>query len=177
MKKKRVAVGSENPVKIEAVRLAFLAVWPDEEWEIIGVAVESGVSDQPMSDEESIAGARNRARRARAARDADYGVGLEGGLHKIGEDFFDCGWIAVVDCEGREGIGSTVKVPTPPRIVAMIKQGMELGVANDIVFGATNSKQSEGHFGLMTKGAITRTSGYRDGVIMALTRFIHPELF
>lgn len=173
----KVAVGSENPVKIEAVRLAFAAVWPDDAWEVAGAAVASGVSDQPMSDEESILGARNRARRARAAADADFGVGLEGGLHRIGEYFFDCGWIAVVDREGREGIGSTAKVPTPPRIVAMIQQGMELGVANDIVFGTTNSKQSEGHFGLMTKGAITRTTGYRDGVIMALARFIHPGLF
>ena len=173
----KIAVGSENPVKLEAARLAFGAVWPDEKWEIIGVAVASGVSDQPMSDEECIAGAKNRARSARAAADADYGVGLEGGLHQIGEHFFDCGWIAVYDREGREGIGSTAKAPTPPRIVAMIQEGMELGTANDIVFGTTNSKQNDGHFGLMTKGVITRASGYRDGVIMALARFIHPELF
>ena len=173
----KIAVGSENPVKIEAVRTAFLAVWPDGEWEVAGVAAASGVSDQPMSDEECIAGAKNRARLARAASNADYGVGLEGGLHRIGDVFFDCGWIVVCDREGREGIGSTAKVPTPPRIVAMIQEGMELGTANDIVFGVTNSKQSDGHFGLMTKGIITRAIGYRDGVIMALARFIHPELF
>ena len=173
----KIVVGSKNPVKIEATRLAFFAVWPDTLWEVVGVDVPSGVSNQPMSDQESIKGARNRARQAIAAHDADYGVGLEGGLQEIDGHFFDCGWIVVCDREGREGIGSTAKAPTPPRIVAMIQEGMELGTANDIVFGTTNSKQNDGHFGLMTKGVITRASGYRDGVIMALARFIHPHLF
>jgi len=58
-----------------------------------------------------------------------------------------------------------------------ILQGMELGVANDVVFGSTNSKQGEGHFGLMTKNVITRSDGYMQGVVMALSRFVHPHLF
>ncbi len=172
-----VAVGSLNPVKIEAVRLAFLALWPDETWRVEGVNVPSGVSDQPMSDEESIRGARTRATRALKAFSADFGVGLEGGLHQIGKRYFDCGWVAVCDREGREGMGSTARIPTPPRMIKMIKSGMELGAVNDIVFGTANSKQGDGHFGLMTKNVITRISGYRDGVVMALSRFVHPDLF
>ena len=61
---KKVAVGSKNPVKIEAVRLAFKTAWPRKEWAVEGVEVDSGVPDQPMSDEESICGARNRAQRS-----------------------------------------------------------------------------------------------------------------
>lgn len=52
-----VAVGSTNPVKIEASKLAFEAVWPKRVFEVEGVSVSSGVSDQPMSDQESITGA------------------------------------------------------------------------------------------------------------------------
>ena len=48
---------------------------------------------------------------------------------------------------------------------------------NDKLFGVENSKHGDGHFGLLTNGAITRTSGYRDGVIAALARFIKPEVF
>ena len=173
----KIAVGSQNPVKIEAVRLAFEELWPEERWVVEGVNVSSGVSDQPMSDEESIQGARNRAERSIKELHADYGVGLEGGLHQIGELYFDCGWVAVVDRQGIEGIGSTAKIPTPPRMVEMIKKGMEIGVVNDLIFGTQNSKQGDGHFGLMTKNVITRRSGYRDGVVMALSRFVHPELF
>lgn len=173
----KVAVGSKNPVKIEAVRLAFAAIWPEEEWTVEGIEVSSGVSDQPMSDAEAIEGARNRARHALEKTNADYGVGLEGGLHQIGEQHFDCGWVAVRDKKGNEGIGSTVRVATPPRIVEMIMQGIELGTASDIAFKRNNIKQQEGFFGMMTKNVITRTDGYRDGVIVALSRFIHPHLF
>ena len=173
----KVAVGSQNPVKIEAAQRAFGAVWPEEKWEVCGVEVLSGVSAQPMSDEESIRWARNRAQQAIEKTGADYSVGLEGGLHKIGAHYFDCGWVVVIDRDGAEGIGSTARVMTPRRIMELIHQGMELGAANDIVFSAINSKQKEGHFGLMTKNVITRSDGYMQGVVMALSRFVHPQLF
>lgn len=172
-----IAVGSYNPVKLEATLRAFKSVWPEKRFKIVGTKVKSGVSNQPMSDKKSITGARNRARNAILAGKADFGVGLEGGLAKIGEWWFDCGWIVVVDKKGLEGIGSTIKLPTPAKMVKMIKRGMELGEVNDKLFGLKNSKQGQGHFGLMTKGSITRTDGYRDGVIAALVRFIQPAVF
>lgn len=173
----KIAVGSHNPVKLEAVRLAFEKVFPQEQWEIVDVAVESGVPDQPMSDEESVRGARNRAMRALDQMNADYGVGLEGGLEQVGNEFFDSGWIVVADRKGRQGVGSTLKIVVPPPVMDLVRQGMEMGSANDAIFGTQNSKQSNGHFGLMTKNAITRTDAYRDGVISALARFLRPELF
>lgn len=173
----KVAVGSQNPIKIQATKEAFEKIFPETEWEIIGIEVDSEISNQPMSDTESIKGARNRARKAMRELKSDYGVGLEGGLQQIGENWFDSGWIVVIDKYGNEGIGSTVKIPTPQKLMNLILQGVELGVANDMVFKKVNSKQAEGHFGSMTKNAITRTRGYTDGVIAALTRFIHPDLF
>lgn len=59
----------------------------------------------------------------------------------------------------------------------LIHQGRELGDVNDILFGVENSKQGEGHFGLMTNGVLTRQQGYQDAVIAALSAFLHPELF
>jgi inosine/xanthosine triphosphatase len=52
-------VGSTNPVKINAVINAASETWP----EIIaqGFAAPSGVSDQPIGDEETRLGAKNRA--------------------------------------------------------------------------------------------------------------------
>jgi inosine/xanthosine triphosphatase len=173
----KVAVGSRNPVKISATRSAFKKLWPDSKWNVVGVDVSSGVADQPMSDNESIKGASNRAKRAMKNENADYGVGMEGGLQKIGKNWFDCGWMVVVDRKGRMGIGSTVRIETPKKLIKLIKQGKELGEANDLYFKEENSKQGQGHFGLMTKGLITRTHGYSEGLIMALTRFVHPDLW
>jgi len=173
----KIAVGSQNPVKIKSVELAFKAVWPDKEWEVLSIDVSSGVSDQPMSDEESIKGAGNRAKQAIEKTQADYGVGIEGGIQKIGENYFDCGWVVILDKEKNQGIGSTIRMIAPLKMIEMVKQGMELGKVDDILFNKSNSKQAQGHFGLMTNNAVTRTDGYKDGVIAALSRFLHPDLF
>ncbi len=177
MKSLKVAVGSKNPVKIEAVRQAFSTVFPDQKWEIVGVDVDSGVSNQPMSDRESIKGARNRAKKSLRKLKADFGAGLEGGLHKIHKSWFDSGWIIIIDKKGDEGIGSTVRLNTPDTFMKHVFEGIELGVVDDIIFKKHNSKHTDGHFGLMTRNGFTRISAYRDGVISALSRFIHPHLF
>lgn len=172
-----VAVGSTNPVKINAVKKAFLQVWPQENITVKGIEVDSGIPSQPKSDEESIKGATNRAKRALEKLGADYGVGLEGGVHKIGDNWFDSGWMVVVDKNGTEGIGSTIKMHLSEKIMKHVHSGKELGDATDAVFGTVNSKQANGHFGLMTNNIITRTSGYTDGIIAALARFIRPEAY
>jgi non-canonical (house-cleaning) NTP pyrophosphatase len=98
---KKIAVGSTNPAKLSSVKQAALALFPDSpNAEIVGFKVPSGVSDQPMSDDECIRGAITRAKNALEASgsdDTDFGVGLEGGVHQINEKWFECGWIAVVD--------------------------------------------------------------------------------
>jgi inosine/xanthosine triphosphatase len=177
IKTMRVAVGSKNPVKVEAVRLGFQAVWPERAWDVEGVDVASDVSNQPMSIQESIRGARNRARKAMTALHADFGVGLEGGIFAEGEFFFDGGWMVILDKDGREGVGSTVQMVVPKKMMELINEGKELGEVNDIIFKQDNSKHAGGHFGLMTNNAITRTEGYKDGIIVALARFVHPHLF
>lgn len=173
-----VVVGSTNPVKVESVLQGFQKSWPDKNWHVIGNQVDSGVSHQPMSSKESIQGARARAQAALAATaEADYGVGLEGGLEAVNGLWFDCGWCVIVDRQGLEGIATSARIETPDSIMEHIRQGKELGDAIDIIFKRKNAKQAEGQFGLMTNGAVTRTDGYVQAVCLALSRFLHPELF
>lgn len=179
---KQVCVGSRNSVKVEAVGNAFIQVWPQQPWNVTGFDVLSGVRDQPMSIEEAITGAYNRAKAALEGGNSDYGVGLEGGIYtvtvpSIGEIVHDTGWVVVIDKYGVFGVASGPHMVVPPRMLQLIKSGDELGVAVDKVMGMTNSKQSIGHFGVMTNQVITRKSGYTMGVVSALARFIRPELF
>ena len=174
----QVIVGSLNPVKIEATRIAFTRVWPEQNWIVNGCAVPSGVSAQPMSFTETIRGARNRAVNALSTSAASlYTVGIEGGLQQIEGQWYDFGWIIIRDRAGNEGIGATIGMAVPPRMIEMIQQGMELGDVIDIVFEKQNSKQVNGHFGLMTHDALTRSAAYADGVVSALSHFIQPNLF
>jgi inosine/xanthosine triphosphatase len=169
-----IAVGSQNPVKIEAVRLAFERLWPAERWQVQGCVANSGVTAQPMTDTEACCGARARAASALKQLNAAYGVGLEGGLQKVDQYWFNCGWAAVSDRAGSEGIGTTIRMVVPERLMRIVLSGKELGEACDEVFQSRNTKQAEGHFGLMTKNAIDRTTAFRDAVIAALAPFISP---
>ena len=173
----KVAVGSQNPTKINAVKKAFEKVFPQTSWEVTGVDVPSGVADQPITDRESIRGATNRAKRAMKKHKTDYGVGIEGGMQKVGKEWFTSGWVVIIDKEGMVGTGSSIRMSIPPKLLELILDGNELGHANDIIFKQTNSKHGDGHFGLMTNNAITRTNAYQDAVYSALGRFLHPEVF
>lgn len=53
---------------------------------------------------------------------------------------------------------------------------MELGQADDIVFGQINSKQKQGTVGALTKNEIDRSEYYRHAVILVLSPFVNPEL-
>lgn len=174
----RVAIGSTNPAKVQAVKDAFKKVWPNKKFEFIPNEVKSKVSRQPRSDKECIKGARNRAKHAIKLANADFGVGLEGGVHKVTNKWFDSGWIVVIGRNGAEGIGCSIKIQTPSKMIKLMdKNNLELGEVDDIVFKTKNSKQKQGHFGLMTNNAIKRSHAYSHAVIAALARFINPQLF
>lgn len=172
-----VAIGSKNPTKVEAVSTAFTSIWPDEQWQFSAHSVPSGVSDQPWSDSEAMIGARTRARNALEAGGADYGIGLEGGLHQIGDQWFDSGWAVIVDKHGHEGSGTTIRMPVPPPLLKLLNEGLELGDACDTLFSARNLKQQGGFFGVMTNGALDRANTYRDAVVAGLSAFIRKELW
>ncbi len=174
----RVVVASKNPVKLASATEGFARMFPGETFEVVGVSVPSGVSDQPMSDAETLAGAMNRAENAsKAEPDADFWVGHEGGCHDNEHGLQAFAWIVVRSRDGKVGKGKTGTFFLPPPVTDLVRQGVELGKADDIVFRRTNSKQESGACGLLTGDAITRTTFYVGAVILALIPFKNRELF
>lgn len=174
----RVVVASANPVKIDAVRRGFAAMFPGESCDAEGIAVPSGVADQPMSDAETLRGARTRAANARElAPGAAYWVGLEGGVEDTPDGMLERAWMCVLSADGAEGIGSTGTFVLPERIAAMIRAGKELGHACDEVFATENLKHGAGAVGKLTDDAISRTTFYEDAVILALIPFKRASLY
>ena len=100
----RIAVASKNPVKIQAVNRAFSLYFPAVE--IISIEVGSGVSSQPFN-EEIKKGAENRARQALKATNAEFGIGLEGGIVKLFGVQYIAGYCAIInkrqECHGSWG--------------------------------------------------------------------------
>lgn len=171
----KIAVGSTNPVKVAAVRQMVLCHWPGAQ--VIALDVPSGVGVMPMSDAESLRGAQNRARAAQAQAQADLGVGLEGGvnLEKIGLVLH--GWVAVVDGNGRIGIGGAGRLPLPPAIAQRVLAGEELGPVMDEVLGRAEVRKQGGAVGALTAGLVLRQDAFAQGVAFALAPFVSPHLY
>ena len=173
----KIAVASLNPVKLRATRNAFARIFPEQAFTVSGVSVPSGVPDQPMSLNETMTGARNRARNARAAQpDAGYWVGIEGGIEDSALGMTCFARVHVLGRDGREGLGQTAVFYLPTEVADLVRAGLELGHADDQVFGRDNSKQANGAIGILTDDVIDREAYYTHALIMALVPFKNPAL-
>ena len=197
---KKIVVASANPIKINAALQGFSEMFPEEEFSVEGFGVPSGVSDQPMGDEETYQGAWNRVQAVKEQYpQADYWIGLEGGNIRRdddmevmawiivrskeggnirrGDDMEVMAWIIVRSREGGFGKARTAGFYLPPKVVALINEGHELGHADDIIFGVSNSKQTSGSSGLLTNGVMDRLRFYVPAVVLALIPFLKPDLY
>lgn len=175
---KRVVIASKNPVKINAVKNGFEKMFPDEIFVYEGISVTSGVADQPMGDEETLLGAKNRTENASdELNDADFWVGIEGGVEKKNEEMECFAWIVIKSKNGKTGKSRTGTFFLPKKVTALIAEGMELGIANDKVFQSTDSKQGRGAVGILTDNVIDRTYYYTHAVVLALIPFKNKDWY
>ena len=172
-----IVIASKNPVKIAATLNGFRKMFPSEEFNILSVKAQSNVSDQPMNSEETLTGACNRAANAREILPvADYWVGIEGGVEMDGQELAAFAWV-VVQSRHQVGKGRTGTFYLPHKISDLVRSGIELGKADDIVFNRSNSKQENGAIGLLTGDLIDRTQLYEMAVLFALLPFRNQELY
>ncbi len=170
-----IAIGSANPVKIEAAQDVLSCALPA--FTLKSIFVPSGVSDMPASDQECIDGARNRATAARNALGADWGVGIEGGVQQTPIGLVLTAWSVVINQEGKEGVGGGGRLPLPRQIAERIKQGEELGPVMDQLTNRQNVKQMGGAVGILTNGLVERKEALAVAVAYALAPFVAPNFY
>lgn len=173
----KIIVASKNPVKVNSALAGFQEMFPDQSFTAEGISVPSGVSDQPLGDEETYQGAWNRVQAAKAALpDADFWVGIEGGNIIKDQEMEVMAWV-VVFSKTQLGKARTAGFYLPPKVIELVNQGYELGHADDLIFGVSNSKQTGGSSGLLTDGVMNRKRFYVPAVILALIPFLKAELY
>jgi len=173
----KIIIASSNPIKINATKLAFEQMFPNKVFQFEGVSISSDISDQPMSNNETLKGAINRSNNAKLEyMDADYWIGIEGGVEKKGNEMQVFAWIFIQSKE-MEGKARTATFDLPKKIIELIDSGMELGDADDIIFNRKNSKQKNGAVGILTKDLIDREKYYTHAIIMALIPFNNLDLY
>ena len=174
---KTVVISSKNPVKIRAALHGFQRMFQGETFRIQTTSVPSGVSDQPRSNPETLHGALNRVVGAAGlVQEADFWVGIEGGVEEINGELAAFAWIVVKNANllGKSRTGTFF---LPPRVAQLVREGKELGEADDIVFGRSNSKQENGAIGILTGDVVDREELYEQAVILALVPFRNDTLY
>lgn len=172
-----VIVGSKNPVKIDSTESAFSEVFK-KPFLVNGINASSLVSDQPKGDKETFEGAKNRALNSKSSfPEADYWVGIEGGIaeDELGMSAF--AWVYVENKSGLQGKAKTGTFYIPEGVAKLVRSGMELGHADDQFFAQENSKQEGGSVGILTHGVLDRRGYYHQALILSLIPFINEKIY
>ncbi len=170
----KIAVGSTNPTKTRAVENVVRLLHPN--MELIAFEVPTGVSAQPVGDEETRRGAHNRARAVLDLTDAEWGFGLEGGVVQSEFGLMTNAWCVVVARDGRVGVGGSANMLLP-QVVAdrILRDGRELGEAMDEYANTVDVKRGQGAIGVLTGGLLDRQGAYEYIVKLALARLLWQE--
>lgn len=186
----RIAVGSTRRPKLQAVHeaaVSFAAILsPQAQLEIQGYEVESGVSHTPVSREELMQGARQRAEGlhhmlAESSSSADYYIGLEGGLNVVFENgqrrVFLESWAYVADgARGHFGCSGSIEIPEA-LAEEVLNRGTELSVAIDRFAGEVGIRDAQGAWGVLTANLVSRQESFRLAVLTAFAPFYNNKMY
>ena len=185
-----IAVGTTRKPKLAAVREAVdgLPQWftAGSSVEIVGVEVKSGVNHTPLSREESMRGARQRAEALqniaeREGKPWNYFVGLEGGLDSVAENgarhIFLESWAYVSDgVRGHFGRSGAVELPEA-LADTVFARGTELSIAIDQFAGEAGIRDAQGAWGVLSGNRITRQEAFRIALIAAFAPFFNQPMY
>ena len=174
----KIKVGSKNKAKVEAVA-EIIRDYPHlKDSSVRGVEVDSGISAQPKSLDETIKGAMNRARGIFSG--CDYSIGLESGLMQVPNTksgYMDVCVAAIYD--GKEfhlGLSSAWEFPDKKITELMLHEGLDMPEAINKAGLTKNPKigSEQGAIGILTKGRVDRKEYTKQALRTAL---IHLEQF
>ncbi len=164
----KVAVGTENEVKLRAVKNIFSKLYKN--LEVLKVPVHTGVRAQPW-DDETIAGAKTRAVEAiKQIKEAYFGVGIEAGLflNKETNKYFDVQFCAIQDRGGRVTIGHGAGFYYPDKLLAGVQGGKTVGEVMSEVTGIQDIGKKKGAIGYLSNQLLTREQLTEQAVLMAM---------
>jgi inosine/xanthosine triphosphatase len=169
-----IAIGSTNEAKVLAVKEVILTSPGFSTEEVFSVSTSSGVSDQPLSLQETILGAKNRARNAfEKCNPCKISFGIESGLMKTPD--VTTGFIHVSVCSIFDGenhyIGLSTGFEIPQQILDLVLNNkMDLSQACLHSGISTNAKigSTEGLIGILTKGKVDRKEYSKQSVFAAI---------
>lgn len=187
MKKIHICVGSLNPTKINATKIAFGKYF--DNIQIYNVKVDSKVSDQPIGLKKILKGAITRAKSAlnflineKMVNQGTFGVGIEAGLVNVpysNTNYMDLQFCAIIDEKKQLSLGSGVAFEYPQSVIDQILKNTnkEIGGIMGKLAGNMNLKNESGANSFLSNNAITRTEILTQAVICALLPYMNKSLY
>lgn len=172
-----IHVGSQNRVKVEAVQETLSHYDFLQSAEVVGIKIESGVGVQPLSLEETIAGAKMRA--VRAFPGSAYAIGLESGAHRIVEERYMELTVCSIYDGNKHNLGYSSAFEIPPLMVKLLQKGFTLERAC-VEAGLTRNPQigqAEGLIGILSHGKLMRKEYTKQALRTALFALQNPKLY
>jgi inosine/xanthosine triphosphatase len=184
----RIALGTKNNPKIRACKSVLEKLsryFPDGgNYHINTCSGTSNVSAMPLSLDEMMRGAKNRA--VSAYNDMtgdelkpDYGIGMEGGffVKYLTEENssipFLQSWAYVYNGHtGHWGSSGAIQVPAVVSVPVLEKQ-IELAEVIDRISGQTDIRSGSGAVGVFTRGEVVRQDLFYQALIFAFSPFFN----
>lgn len=176
----KIIVGSKNQVKIDAVKEVVFDYPLFAGCEVRGEDPSVPVYGQPKTLQDTIDGARERARAVFS--DCKYSFGIESGLMAVPHT--KTGVMDVTACVIYDGenfyMGLSSAFEYPVKVTELIlNSGLDasqaykaLGLTQDEKIGA-----AEGVIAHLTKGRLNRKNYTKQAIMMALAQLENPELY
>src|SRR5699024_7759294 len=146
----KIIIGSLNQAKINAVKNVFKANILE------AVNVPSNVSDQPMTDEETLLGAMNRANNCHAISTNHLAIVLEVGVMLMNEELYLCNWGVLITTNKQMYKASGARINLPNEFIKDLNEGVELSELVDRYSEKNDTRSFEGAIGIFTDDIINR---------------------
>lgn len=176
----KFAVGTTRAPKVDGIKagleecaLHYPAL--SGEREFVTQGTESGVSDMPLSIDETMRGAKNRADSLfDTGIDADYFVGIEGGVSRFGEKAYLFGTVYVRNREGEGHFGVSPMIEVPTVVDGLLYvEGKELGPVMGELSGKVDIRSENGSMGAWSEDMFTRKDEFSVAMKAAMAPFFN----
>jgi len=175
-----INIGTKNLVKIDALKEIISDYDFLKSASVRSLNVDSLVSEQPLSLEETIKGAKNRA--IHAFSNCAYSFGLESGIRKVfstKSSYMDVTVCAIYDGSDYH-LGLSSSFEYPKKVIDLVLQhGLDISQAFKKLnyTSKDNLGACEGVIGILTKGRLNRKDYTKQAIMTALIHLENKEKY
>ena len=169
----KIAIGTKRKAKIKGVKKGIAEfIYIQDTVEFSTHDADSGISHMPLSLDETMSGAQNRALDLKNKNiEADYYIGLEGGLVAVQEKTYLISLAYVLNNNDKGHFGFSPMLEVPQEIHKRIKEGEELGPIMGELSGNLDLRSENGSMGAWSGDMFKRDDEFAVAVKAALCPF------